>query len=911
MSSRIGPRIAAVLSLILGASALATVPSYASTNRSISFYSPTSATTSAVMAVRGTLTNTPIGSTVAIRRRSGSSWVLAGYAKTTTGGAYSGKITMPSTRGTYYLDAYASRTSTRAVAVSATRTVIVRTLVHASLGASTTTPHNGAEVTLSGAVSPWVAGTGASLQRQIGSATTWTTVAGLTPDSTGHFSVLTTPVADSANRYRAVVATRGYFTGATSPIVTVNPQVPAPTGLTATPGSSNVSVGLRWNAIPASSNGQSLVIRRAAGTAPPSTPTSGTPVATLPASGVAYTDSTGLTPGAGYAYSLFLKDTAGAFSHPDTVLATAPNRPPTMTWSGPTVPQPVTGHPSYLRCPSTTFCMLLGDASYQTWNGASWTAAQPLPSITTGYGSRTCAAPSFCMWVGHNAAYTYNAGVWSGAIPVPALAPNDAPNSVSCTSPTFCITVTFDGNTELWNGSAWSVGPRFGQTNVGYGDSVWCASSSLCWTEGGDQWNGTGWSEVQNANGGGGFIEISCPSATFCVKADDIGRMSVYSSGVWSPMASPWPTAPQDNEVHIACPSSTFCLSSATATGDDAVVATWNGTSWTSPVTLHTAVRNPIIDCPTAASCMEVDSTRPHLNGQVTTYAAGTWGPTTEVTPANELQAVSCVAGGTCHTSDYAGNGRTFDGTTWGPTTMVDPAAGVTAISCGTDTFCAVVDDTGGAVVENNGSWGARQVVAANHAFRWLSCTSDSACMALTLDGVAYHYAGGVWAATSSAANTIGYIGCGSASYCVVGERWWNGSTWQTMPSNNGRVPSSATCVAPTSCVVSFVAPANGGTPAAAWFVDGAWASAPVVIGDPTASNSGEFPGVLACETPTLCLAPYGGRINEFTPTSYTDGVLQNAAYVPDYFYLPPSLSCTDTSLCVLVADGGVLIGRS
>ena len=776
------------------------------------------------------------------------------------------------------------------------------------MAVSSVTPDNGAAISASGVVSPWVAGTQVSLQHQVGAAN-WATVSGIAPDSSGRYSVRTSPQADSANRYRVVVAERGYFTGAISQTVAVTPRVPSATGFTAVPGSPNVGIELDWNAVPAASNGKNVLIRREPGTIAPASPTQGTAVATLPISAVTYTDSAGLSAGTTYSYSLFVQDTAGVYSAPVSTQVTVKN-PPALTWAARIFPQPITGNPSYIGCTSATFCMLLGYRSYQTWNGANWTTAQMLPQISTGQGAMTCAPPSFCMWVGHDAALTYDAGTWSGAVPVPALGPNDSPNSVSCTSPTFCIAVTFDGNTELWNGSIWSLGPPFGKTGVGYGDSVWCASPSMCWTQGGDQWNGSGWSEVQSANGAGGYsIEVSCASPTFCVQANDVGQMSSYSGGAWSQMISPWPSAPQDYEVRIDCPSSTFCISTASDSSRDALVATWNGMTWTAPATLHTSVRNPIIGCPTSASCMEVDSSLPHLNGRVTTYSGGTWGSSQLVTPANEIQEVSCVSGGTCHTTDYAGNVRTFDGTTWGQPTAVDPASGVTSISCGTDTFCAVVDDTGGAAVETGGSWGARQIIAPNSWLTSVSCTSDGACMALTQTGQTYQYAAGTWSETSTGPNGAGTVACGSAPYCTVDGYWWNGAIWQQMPENNGRSATIGTCVGPTSCVITFGAP-QGGAAGAARFNNGVWASPPIAIADPTTWPPGDSPIAVACETPTQCVARDGDRWNEFTPTSFTDGVLQNTIFNAGDFYLAPSVSCTGPNLCVGIADGGVDVGR-
>ena len=81
----------------------------------------------------GTLSKSPVNSTVHLQRKSGTSWIIVGTTTTTTtAGAYKGAFTTPVAVGTYTFRAYSSPTATLATAASASRTMLVRVTLNAT-----------------------------------------------------------------------------------------------------------------------------------------------------------------------------------------------------------------------------------------------------------------------------------------------------------------------------------------------------------------------------------------------------------------------------------------------------------------------------------------------------------------------------------------------------------------------------------------------------------------------------------------------------------------------------------------------------------------------------------------------------------------------------------------------------------
>ncbi len=180
----------------------------AATARSLTTTVTTSlATTGTTIAFYGKVTNSPLGSPVRVQRRSGSSWVTAGSSGTTTkAGAYKVAVTLPKTGGAYVFRAIAPATSKLAQATSTARTVTVLHPSAATLAASRSSVAPGGSSVLSGAVSPYVAGTVVTVQRLSGGG--WVADSTTTVSSGGLYSRSVTP--SSTTTYRVSVPRAGY-----------------------------------------------------------------------------------------------------------------------------------------------------------------------------------------------------------------------------------------------------------------------------------------------------------------------------------------------------------------------------------------------------------------------------------------------------------------------------------------------------------------------------------------------------------------------------------------------------------------------------------------------------------------------------------------------------------------------------
>lgn len=805
--------------VVVGGIALSAVfvqPAFAVTSRTISLAAPTSTTTASTMTMRGELSHSPTGSLVAIRRRSSTGWLTVGYTRTTDPkGSFARGIRAPSIHGTYYYDAYAAATSHLSAAISTAHAVIVRTRVSVSLATSASSPLDGSAITLSGTITPFVAGTRAYLQRAVGSGT-WSTLRTLALTTTGHYSQSVIPPSDVSSAYRVGTGTFGYYAAGTSAPIKVFPKA-------------------------------------------------------------------------------------------------AP-----FNWDAPTQPVVPASAAGFFECPTKTFCMLAGGGSYQVWNSGVWSSPQPLPyQMVDASRSLSCSGPAFCMLVDAQSYAVFDGHSWTGKISAIQTLPGNVFESVSCTSATFCMATTFDGESAEWNGTAWSIGPRFGASGWGYTDPVTCPATNLCWAGIGPAWNGTTWTPIENGDPANTnwLDHMSCTSTSFCMYVDSLGGMSEYTAANgWTSISSPWSSG--DTALpDVACQSASSCVSVAqTDNGQATLVSTFSGSTWTTPVILHSGIAsNPLVACPTTQLCMEVDVSDRAGDEEVASYSSGVWSTPSQVTQANSLVDVSCVHGGLCHALEYAGNTRTYDGTTWSSPIPVDPSGGAfsaRAISCATDTFCGVVDSDGGVVIESGGTRGPRQVVippgagvAPGAGVYWISCTSDGSCMVTSNTGSVAQYLNGQWTTTTpSSQYIVGPIACGSANYCVTTNgQWWNGTAWAASASGG----SASTCTSTSDCILALAANWTGQRPTAIHLVAGVAHGSPTPIGPPNSGmgQQSEAASSIACATASRCVSLVNGQLNTFSPGGVTLG--------PTILWATPgSVSCAGSNLCVAIIGDVVSIGR-
>jgi hypothetical protein len=223
----------------------------------------------------------------------------------------------------------------------------------------------------------------------------------------------------------------------------------------------------------------------------------------------------------------------------------------------------------------------------------------------------SCASNGFCAAAPNlNQVAFLSGSAWQAAATIPAA---QGITAIDCTGPTFCITIDGEGNSFAYDGSSWTG-------NLG----AWGAAN-----------------------------QISCVSPSFCIAAE--GGPSVFNGSTWT---QPGNTDSQGQLNSVSCATTTFCVM-VDSSGD---VLTWNGTSFTAPVSI---------------------ATEPPVVG----------------TDASGMTSVSCPTTTFCRAVDSLGRVFGWNGTTWSGGTLIDNGHALTSVSCPTVSYCVAVDRSGNAFV--------------------------------------------------------------------------------------------------------------------------------------------------------------------------------------------------------------------
>jgi hypothetical protein len=189
-------------------------PAEAATKRAVSIApKATSASAGAAVTFSGKLTRSPKGTVVHIQRKSGKKWVAVRNLKTATAaGAYTGAVAMPKVGGTFSFRAVATKTKKLRAATSRTIKIVVIRKVVATIKASKPIIQLHTPVTLSGTITPFVAGKAAFIQRFNGAS--WTIVTTAIISKKGTYARSFSPIASTV--YRVYVPRIGYNAAAAS-----------------------------------------------------------------------------------------------------------------------------------------------------------------------------------------------------------------------------------------------------------------------------------------------------------------------------------------------------------------------------------------------------------------------------------------------------------------------------------------------------------------------------------------------------------------------------------------------------------------------------------------------------------------------------------------------------------------------
>jgi len=316
---------------------------------------------------------------------------------------------------------------------------------------------------------------------------------------------------------------------------------------------------------------------------------------------------TTLPPGGGFTSVSCLSNTfciaAGGGANDADALGTAGSGT-TVSWDGaawsePSVYFPAsTGQPSApvlpaIACTGGPLCVVVdGSGHVSTGDGTDWSSPSPLPSsaaLLEGNpadpgagrpGSRdaavTCSDPTFCAvvdntghaeslvdgkWVDPSSFGTNGVALYEGG-----LVGITCPTSSMCRAVVGTSVLDWDGGTWSQEPVPWTTSLPAGATGAPQAAAIGCPTTTLCAiVSGSDLWvdePGQPWTPPEAIDPEGGLDSISCPTATFCMAADEHGSVLQWNGGAWSAPARVVPMATEytGDPTTVSCSDDTFCM---------------------------------------------------------------------------------------------------------------------------------------------------------------------------------------------------------------------------------------------------------------------------------------------------------------------------------------------------------------
>jgi len=470
------------------------------------------------------------------------------------------------------------------------------------------------------------------------------------------------------------------------------------------------TIELKWTD-PKGSGFSGVTIRRATGKTPPTSPTAGVKVASVGTSTTHLTVA-GLKAGTIYSFALFSHNLTTLHAKADTLITT-------------TNPEPVThlsAHPG-----SGTVKLSWTNPSGGGFNGVVIRRAVGNTAPRTRFDGTAVAITA-------HATHTYtDSGLAPSTHYSYALFARSDESGFSSRKSAGATTTAF----------AWRNGqietPR--QTNDGNFvlglDVESCPTASFCMAA--DNYGSVlayahnTWSAedyIDSANQSSGFLDsggyshnsitaLSCVNSTYCVAGDVSGHYMVYNGVGWS--------TPQEIDVapganyeagytgadldSISCVTTTFCVAVDTV-GDE---LTWNGFSWT--------------------------AYQPIVYGHETGFTVGIGG---NANNGYEYTSVSCTSTRFCVAIGGAGTVSVFNGYGW---LIHAITPGIASVSCSSSTFCLAVTQTGDDLTFNGAFWSVPHVFDSGNGPQAVSCASSSFCLATDVKGNVLTFDGSTWSA--------------------------------------------------------------------------------------------------------------------------------------------------------------------
>ena len=340
-----------------------------------------------------------------------------------------------------------------------------------------------------------------------------------------------------------------------------------------------------------------------------------------------------------------------------------------------------------VACTGRDACIAVGSSTsaglptalVERWDGAQWSIAQSeTRGVDSWLNSVACPAPGWCVAVGGDSptgdsdnpldqtlVETLVGATWA-VVPSPTPGNGDQNDlqSVTCTSPTFCMAVgsfspvsnpydpEVDTLAEVWDGVKWSAlpssNPTGGRQNVlqsaACTSPTWCVavgSTSSIATSGNsvghalvEQWDGGSWrtmpTPASNLGRKSALQSVSCSSAASCFavgsfspgshpeRPDDRTLAERWNGAAWSVVATPNPPMVMQNSLRaVNCTSPEACVAVGTASsGADlentaGLIESWSGAGWAIVPSVNSNAELASIACLPRGSCTVVGKAVP------------------------------------------------------------------------------------------------------------------------------------------------------------------------------------------------------------------------------------------------------------------------------------------------------------
>jgi hypothetical protein len=346
---------------------------------------------------------------------------------------------------------------------------------------------------------------------------------------------------------------------------------------------------------------------------------------------------------------------------------------------------------------------------------------------STGLFSQDCADNFRFPTIGSLALDSSGFAAWRGTHQVPLFHPL---NGIDCPSISFCVAVDGNGNvvtsTNPTGGrSAWSFANVDGTTQL---SSVSCPALNLCVAA--TNFGGNVLTSTDPAGGPSSWTrahvddlelaiflgdQVSCPSVSLCVMADDNGNVVTSTDPTGG--GSAWTVAHVNSNnppafTAISCPSTSLCValddsgSIVTSSNPTGGASAWSGS--------HVGASGMIppvggVSCPSVSLCIAVDGAGDALTSTNPTGGASAW--SVAKLAGTQPVAVSCPSSSLCVAVDVAGNVVTSTDPTGGASSWqianVDGTNRLTAVSCPSVTRCVATDAKGNVLTSDDPLGGA------------------------------------------------------------------------------------------------------------------------------------------------------------------------------------------------------------